>query len=113
MAAHVIRMPDYESGWEPREFVWDPDAGTVGGDHSSVGDLRDLMDGIVADGGEYRQVGGRWRLRDPWRDPADFLRALWLIIGNVSWDPKRLPPALRGVEPTPFEADELPPGAIA
>ena len=113
MTVHVIRMPDFETGGTPREIVWDADAGTVDGDHSDLGYLRELIDEIIADGGVYREVGGRWRLRDPWHDPADFLRALWLIIGDVSWDAEGLPAALRGVEPTAFEASELPPGAIA
>lgn len=68
-----------------------------------MGDLRESIEEIVAAGGVVQEVGGRWRL----------LRALWLLITNVSWDPDGLPDALRGVEPTPFEAAPLPPSAIA
>ena len=113
MPVHMIRMPDDERGWEPREIVWDSDAGTVAGEHSCVPRLRAWIDKIVSDGGEIHCVHGHWILRDPWREPGDFLRALRLELGEVCWDPSGLPAALRGVRPPPFVAYPLPPGAVA
>lgn len=109
MAIYNVLMPDAVRRGERRSIVWDSGAGTVAGEHSCVGDLRESIEEVVAAGGVVQEVGGRWRLLDPWHDPADFLRTLWLLITNVSWDPDGLPDALRGVEPTPFEA--APPAA--
>lgn len=113
MPVYNVLMPDAARGGERRTIVWDSGAGTVDGDHSFVGELSESIEEIVAAGGVVQEVGGRWRLLDPWHEPADFLRALWLLITNVSWDPDGLPEPLRGVDLTPFEAAPLPPGAIA
>ena len=113
MPVHMIRMPDDERGWEPREIVWDSGAGTVAGDHSCVPALRTWIRRIIANGGEIHLVHGQWELLDPWHAPRDFLLALRMELTEVCWDPSGLPPALRGVDPPLFVEYPKPPGAVA
>ena len=114
MAVHVITMPDDERGWEPRDIVWDSDAGTVTGGHSGIPYLRKLIREAVADGGKFQMIHGHFQLsEDPWRSPADFLLLLRFALGEICWDPDGVPDALRGSGEPPFTLYRLPPGALA
>ena len=132
MTVHRIRMPDAFAGDEPREIVWDSDAGTLAGDHSCIDGpwgLRARLDELAAelaaagdapdrDDARPGIVGndnmtGHWRVADPWRDPGDFLVVLLEVVGN-KWDDNGLPEALRGVlERQPFHGSPIKPGTVA
>ena len=113
MTVHRITMPDAFAGDEPREIVWDSEAGTLAGDHSCVDGrwgLRARLDELAADlaaAGDAPDraragivgddnMAGHWRVADPWHDSGDFLIVLLDVIGN-KWDDNGLPEALRGV----------------
>ena len=110
---HRIWMPDDRHGWTPRMIDWDPNAGTLDGDHSCIDGLREWIDRVVADGNRIYDVAGYWQLSDPWREPADFLLMLRLHLGGVCWYRDGLPEALRHVEVTQMTAWPLGPGAVA
>ena len=113
MPVHMIRMPDDERGWEPREIVWDSGAGTVAGEHSCVPRLRADIRRVLADGGRLQMIHGHWLLRDPWHHPPEFLVVLRHTLGNVCWDPGGVPEALRGAGQPELVLYQLPPGAVA
>ena len=111
MTVHRITMPDAFAGDEPREIVWDSEAGTLAGDHSCVdgpwglraridelaaelaaGDAPDRPAGIVV-----RNIAGYARVTDPWHDAGDFL-AVCAFFPGVHLEDAVLPEALRGVE---------------
>ena len=105
MPKHTIDMPDIMAGEELRRIVWDDEAGTVSGDHSEVG----FIQSSIAAGPVDRGDGGRiWRLRDPGRDPAEFLVLLWLAY----W-PVLTRASLRATLPAVFDGVELPEGEPA
>ena len=102
MTVHRITTPDAFAGDEPREIVWDSEAGTLAGDHSLIDGpwgLRALLDKAAADGYIGTIVGG-CRLNDPWHDPGEFLVVCGHMPG-LMLDPAALPEALRGVELPP------------
>ena len=118
MTVHRITMPDAFAGGEPREIVWDDEAGTLAGDHSCIGrpwGLRARIDELAAEiaaagdapdrddsrpAGFIGHVAGHWLVTDPWHDPGDFL--LLLSFAVPEWDEDGLPEALRGVTVTPM-----------
>lgn len=111
MTVHAIDMPDIFAGGEPRRVLWDDEDGEVSGDHSDVPSIRETMARAVRDG-YLPHDAGDWPLRDPRRDPREFLVVL-LWPEPPLRAPDWLPPALRGVEPAPFVKADLPPGAVA
>ena len=105
MTVHAIDMPDVFAGGEPRRVLWDDETGEVSGEHSQVPDIRDTMDRAERDG-VLPHIAGHWKLRDPRRDPRDFLVVLFWT-GCPPLDlPDWIPPALR-VEPTPFILNDI------
>lgn len=104
MATHVIKNVDRRHDHEQRTILWDDETGEVSGDHSDVPAIRAALER-----GELRDVFGRCVLRDP-RGSADFVAALY-HASATAFD-LVLPPALRGVEPTPWEISTLP-GEVA
>ncbi len=98
MTVHAIDMPDVFAGGEPRRVLWDDETGEVSGEHSQVPDIRDAMDRAERDG-VLPHIAGHWKLRDPRRDPRDFLVVLFWPEPPLDL-PDWIPPALR-VEPTP------------
>ena len=115
----MIRMPDAWRGGEPREIVWNQDAGTVSGNHSCVDtarprgpQLREWIDNAIANGGVIPQMNGYWTVEDPWRVPQDFLLVLWLLL-QPDFDPDAVPEALRVGDGVPFVEHPRPPGAVA
>ena len=101
MTVHTIMMPDWMRGLDLRSVVWDDAAGTVAGDHSAVPWLQRQLAAprpLLLSNEEHAP----WTLRDPGRNPSEFLlllhRAYWPILGR---DRGRLPPALRDVQPPP------------
>ncbi len=113
MATHTIKYPDYSRGDEPRAIVWDDETGEVTGDHVEVPAIRDAMERAERDG-HLPEMFGRRNLRDPRHDPADFLAVLDCVILAIPfrWHLLDLPPALHGVEPTPWTSGPLSPGAV-
>lgn len=106
MAVHTITLPDMLRGDEPRTVIWDDEAGTVSGTHSSLPDIRETLEAPkpVTVG-----VAGRtWRLRDPARDPAEFLVLLNMAHWEILTAPHReaLPPVFDGVDLPAGEPDE-------
>lgn len=85
-------------GRELRRIVWDDEAGTVGGDHSEIADIRRVFDApkpvTVGD------PGGTWDLRDPAHDATEFLTFLGVCDWRVLDEPLRstLPPVFDGVQ---------------
>lgn len=115
MTVHAIDMPDHAAGGEPRRIRWNDETGEVSGDHSSVPRVRENMEAAVRTGLLSCMTGG-WELRDPRRDPAEFLVVLfWPSVpmdGNDAARRAALPPALR-VDPAPFSPDDIPEGEVA
>lgn len=110
MTVHAIDKPDAFAGGEPRRILWDDETGEISGEHHDVPALREALDRAERDG-RLQHPAGHWPLRDPRRDPRDFLVVLGVqhYHGGADW----LPPSLRGVEPTAFVKAELPPGEVA
>lgn len=109
MTVHAIDIPDSFAGDEPRRVLWDDEAGEVSGDHSDVPRIRERMADAERDG-YLPHMHGYWPLRDPRRDPRDFLVVLfWTAPHRPDW----LPPSLRGVEPAAFVENDLRPGEVA
>ena len=107
MATHTIRYRRYD---DPGAIVWNDETGEVTGDHGDVPSVRLWLDVAERDGHLLGEEG-RVNLRDPRHDPADFLAVLvWSIRGF--YERLELPPALRGVKPTPLTAPRLPPGVV-
>ncbi|MYH89254.1 MAG: hypothetical protein F4128_00090 [Gammaproteobacteria bacterium] len=105
MAKHTIDIPDIMVGEELRRIVWDDEARAVSGNHSRVPDIQAAIVAAPVDRGD----GGRiWRLRDPGRDPAEFLVLLWLAY----W-PVLTRASLRAKLPAVFDGVELPEGEPA
>ena len=101
MATHTIRCRDWRHD-EPRTFVWNEETGEVSGDHGDVPWARQRLEEAERDG-YLLSEGCRLEVRDPRHDPADFLAVLrWVVHRDFSR--VVLPPALRGVEPTPGQA---------
>ena len=75
--------------------------------------IRDAMERAARDG-YLPEIFGQRNLRDPRHDPAEFLAVLDCVIQAVPfrWHLLDLPPALRGVEPTPWTSGPLSPGAV-
>ena len=109
MTVHAIDKPDHFAGDEPRRILWDDEAGEVSGDHSDVPRLRETLARAELDG-HLPHMEGRWPMRDPRRDPAEFVVALFWP-GSPRMD--ELPPSLRGVEPAAFVEYGLSPGEVA
>ena len=106
---HAIDKPDIYAGGEPRRILWNDQTGDVSGEHHDVPRLRERMARAVRDG-YLPSMCGHWPLRDPRRDPSDFLVVLiWTGRYDVDW----LPPSLRDVAPTPFVPADIPDGAVA
>ena len=102
MATHTITLPDMLAGDEPRTVIWDDEAGTVSGTHSSLPDIREALEAPkpVTVG-----VAGRtWRLADPGRDPAEFL----VLLNAAHWE--ILTPPHREALPAIFGGVDLPAG---
>ena len=82
-----------------RTIVWDDETGAVGGDHSQVGWINDIIAApkpvTVGDPGRV------WRLNDPGRDPAEFL----VLIRHIHWP--ALSPPLRASLPPVFDGVEM------
>ena len=104
MAVHTIMMPDWMRGLDLRAVVWDDVAGTVEGDHWSVLWLQEMLAGprpLLLPNEEHDP----WTLRDPGRDPSEFLillgRAYWPIL-HADRDLHRLPPILRDAQLPPM-----------
>ena len=113
MATHTIMFPDYSRGDEPRAIVWDDETGEVSGDHVELPDILYYMEKAARDGHILDEMG-RLDVRDPRHDPADFLAVFDYAIGGVfKFERADLPPALRGVESTPWWRPDLPPGTVA
>ena len=110
VTVHAIDMPDIFAGGEPRRILWDDETGDVSGEHHDVPELREALARAERDG-RLQDFMGYWPLRDPRRDPRDFLVVLG--VQHYGGQPDWLPPSLRGVEPAPFVKAELPPGAVA
>ena len=107
MTVHVIRLTD-RAGIDLGEIRWNDETGEVSGDNDDAPRVRAAVEAF-ADGGETLREEGLLRVRDPRRDPADFLAITFdHIIGT---DRVALPPALRGVEPTAWIRD-LPDGEV-
>ena len=106
MTVHAIDKLDFDAGDEPRRIYWDDETGEVSGDHSDVPDIRKTMARAVRDG-YLPEISGHWDLRDPRRNPAEFLVVL-LWAGAAPFDDEdiQLPPALR-IDPAPFTPNEL------
>ena len=105
MPKHTIDMPDIMAGEQLRRIVWDDETGAVSGDHSEVGFIQSSIAAAPVDRGD----GGRiWRLRDPGRDPAEFLVLLWLTY----W-PVLTRASLRATLPAVFDGVDLPEGELA
>lgn len=106
MAVHTITLPDELRGAEPRTILWDDAAGTVSGTHSGLPNIRRALEapGPV----EAGTAGQVWRLRDPGRDPAEFLVLLYIAHWPALFPPLRegLPAIFDGVEMAPGEPDE-------
>ena len=94
-------LPDGAAGGEIRAIWWDDVAGTVGGLHSDVPELRRILEAPkpVTVGGP----GGTWDLRDPGRNPAEFLVAVSVA---VTWEV--LAGELRDALPPVFDDVEIP-----
>ncbi len=106
MAVHAIALPDVLRGGEPRTILWDDAAGTVSGTHTALAGIRDAFDAPKpVEAGVAGQV---WRLRDPARDPAEFLVLLYIAHWPALFPPLRetLPAIFDGVEMPPGEPDE-------
>ena len=117
MTVHAIDKLDFRAGDEPRRIYWNDETGEVSGDHSDVPDIRETMARAVRDG-YLPQIHGHWALRDPRRDPAEFLVVLFWP-GPAPFDDEdrasrriQLPPALR-IDPAPFTPNDLPDGEVA
>lgn len=115
MATHTIRYPDYRHGDEPRAIVWNDETGGIGGDHSAVPDIRRFLERDSLDAHAILMEEGRLDMRDPRRDPADFLAMIHWILDVGPFRPHllELPPALRRVEPTAWKRSNPPEGAVA
>ena len=104
MTVHAIDKLDFDAGDEPRRIYWDDETGEVSGDHSDVPDIRKTMARAVRDG-YLPAMNGHWDLRDPRRNPAEFLVVLVWPAARIDED-IQLPPALR-IDPAPFTPTEL------
>lgn len=106
MTVHVITLPDMLRGDEPRTILWDDEAGTVSGTHSSLLDIRQALDAPKPV--EVGVAGRVWSLRDPAHDPAEFLVLLNMAHWEILTAPYRegLPAIFDGVELPPGESDE-------
>ena len=113
MATHTIRYPDYRRD-EPRAIVWNDETGEIGGDHSAVPDIRRFLE-RERGGFSVQMEEGRLDMRDPRRDPADFLAMIRWILNVSVFRPHllELPPALRRVEPTAWKRSNPGEGAVA
>ena len=112
MTIHTIMLPDMVHYDEPRSVIWDDEAGTVTGEHSSMPGMQWTLAAtppIVMD-----DVMGTLTLHDPGHDPADFLALLANAYWPVMDEPLRstLPPIFDGVvlttwtyPPPEFDAD--------
>lgn len=108
MATHTIRYRDWRHD-APRTILWNDETGEVSGDHGDVPGIRAAVERAVREG-HLPEVFGCCHLRDPRRDPADFLAVLHWV--NQSGAPLELPAALRGVEPTAWTFNHHP-GEVA
>ena len=103
MTVHTIMLPDRMHGREPRSVIWDDEAVTVTGEHSSVPQMQDVLAAtppiVMGD------VMGTITLHDPGHDPADFLVLLGFAYQPVLEEPLRstLPSVFDGVEMTPMK----------
>ena len=102
MALHAITLPDMIRGDEPRTVIWDDAAGTVSGTHSGLADIRRAFEAPKPT--EVGVAGRVWSLRDPAREPAEFL----VLLGLLHWE--ILDPPLRATLPAIFGGVSLPPG---
>ena len=109
MATHTIRYRDWRHD-EPRTIVWNDETGEVSGDHGDVPDICRRLEWAEREG-HLLDEGGGVDLRDPRHDPADFLAVL-VWPNESSYERLELPPALRGVKPTPMIRPRMPPGVV-
>ena len=109
MATHTIRYRDWRHD-EPRTIVWNDETGEVAGDHGDVPAILMWLDEAERDGLLLGEEGGL-HLRDPRHDPADFI-ALLVWENGGRYERLELPPALRGVKPTPLTTPRLPAGVV-
>ena len=116
MAVHTIILPDWLHGRQPRSILWDDEAGTFAGAHSSVADLQAIAEQAEEDGKVvFTSIAAVLTLRAPGRYPADLLALLAMLWHPVLRQPMRsqLPAPLRDAEPTLAVAHDIPEGAIA
>lgn len=112
MTVHAIDLPDPFAGGEPRRVLWNDETGEVSGDHSDAPFVRETLDRADRDG-FLPHMAGHWSLRDPRRNPAEFLVALfWPEPPLDAATRPGLPPALR-IKPAPFTPADIPDGAVA
>lgn len=116
MATHTITCRDWdEDDVKRRRIIWNDETGEVSGDHSKVPGLRRAL-AHAARGGRLHLLieGGYLDPRDPLHDPADFLALmLFPYVNRSDLLDLDLPPALRGIEPTPMRSPgPPPPGAV-
>lgn len=74
MAIHTIMLPDMMHDDAPRSVIWDDEAGTVTGEHSSLPWIQECLAATPPIEVEAGMRGVT--LNDPGHDPADFLRLL-------------------------------------
>ena len=101
MAVHTIMLPDRMRGREPRSVVWDDEAGTVTGEHSSVEWMQRML--AAPTPVDLSDDGQELFLVDPAHDPTDFWWLLYFAFWPIYDEPLRstLPAVLRNTEPRP------------